>query len=470
MWDSWAVSEADERANDVMILGAGFSRAISDAMPLTDELGQEAVRRAGLDPDDPRLPSRGFDGGNFETWLSRLAEDQPHLLAADNLERRALFSRVSHAIHAVLMERQSIALSCDAPSWLYELLSVLHVRRTTVITLNYDHLIECGVDTHRLVGFGAQGPELVRTYDVLNDMPPFPPSPARFGSQVKPTLRLLKLHGSLSWYWSEGDDTGATVQRWATPGQFGAPKAEDIDARRRSLPGREPFVIPPSTTKSRFYRNLITRELWQQAYEALRTAKRLVLIGYSLPPADLTIAGLIEDAVRGRALPVTVVNPDPRPVRRQLLALGIPSTDIECIDGRRCVADFSACYANLQAGAALRLLKSAALLREPGLLLLGWSPNIDFQLGGLQPVGSIDPPNASGDVLLRASTGPDPVQPDPTLIPLLVERATVGSRLVAEAKDGRRMPVIDLWSRPAAAPGELLRLTLVPAGRPGTLR
>jgi hypothetical protein len=36
------------------------------------------------------------------------------------------------------------------PAWLYELVSVLHRRRATVITLNYDVLIEAAVQTHEI--------------------------------------------------------------------------------------------------------------------------------------------------------------------------------------------------------------------------------------------------------------------------------------------------------------------------------
>jgi hypothetical protein len=464
------VGPIDGRPEEVVLLGAGFSRALAEVMPLTDELGQEALGRAGLTADDPRLPAGGFHGGKFETWLSRLADDQPHLSDADNLDRRALFTRVSHGIHDALSERQLTALSSTAPEWFYTLLSVLHVRRPTVITLNYDDLVECGVDSHFLVNWDGRDQALVRGFDVINDMPPLPASPARWGRSVLPTFRLLKLHGSLSWYWGEGDDTGGTLQRWSTPGEFGAPRPEDTDARRRSLPGRVPFVIPPSATKSPFYRNLVTRELWQQAYDALRSTRRLVLVGYSLPGADLTIGGMIEDAASGRSLTVTVVNPCPQPVRNQLLTLGIKGEKIECRDGADCVEQFAHEYADLQARSILRTLKSAAISDNSGLLLAGWGPNIDLHPERLQPVIHIEPPDDNGDVIVHTPAAPTTVQPDPTMIPLLLERASDAARLVAESRDGQRMPIVDIRTRPSAKPGELARVTLVPAGRPAALR
>jgi hypothetical protein len=96
-----------------VILGAGFSRAISGALPLTDALGEVAVERAGQDGHGA-VAHPEFRGGNFETWLSRLADDQPHLSAAANLLNRALFLRIGQAIRSVLADRQAQALGRDA--------------------------------------------------------------------------------------------------------------------------------------------------------------------------------------------------------------------------------------------------------------------------------------------------------------------------------------------------------------------
>jgi hypothetical protein len=43
MWERWP--EPDEPI--VFVVGAGFSRAVSDRMPLTDQLGEIALERSG---------------------------------------------------------------------------------------------------------------------------------------------------------------------------------------------------------------------------------------------------------------------------------------------------------------------------------------------------------------------------------------------------------------------------------------
>lgn len=43
---------AKARQRPVYVLGAGFSRAISDMVPLIDELGDALLRRVELNPSD----------------------------------------------------------------------------------------------------------------------------------------------------------------------------------------------------------------------------------------------------------------------------------------------------------------------------------------------------------------------------------------------------------------------------------
>jgi hypothetical protein len=80
-----------ESTPEVPVLGAGFSKALSDRMPTTDELGN-LVREEYLDGEVGENAPEHFTDGRFETWLSRLAEDQAYLLPEANLRNRARFT------------------------------------------------------------------------------------------------------------------------------------------------------------------------------------------------------------------------------------------------------------------------------------------------------------------------------------------------------------------------------------------
>jgi hypothetical protein len=160
---------------DVLVLGAGFSRAVSSELPLVDELGNLCLAVDGLGKD-PRVPPGGFSGGTFETWLSRLADEQPYLSVSANLENQALFQRFSAAIADVLGERVHDALAAGCPAWLGEFVRVAHRRRACVITFNYDPLIECAVGTGLLYEWGLKEP--VFWAELTGDVPNWPPGPA----------------------------------------------------------------------------------------------------------------------------------------------------------------------------------------------------------------------------------------------------------------------------------------------------
>jgi hypothetical protein len=152
------------------------------------------------------VPAGGFRGGSFEIWLSRLADEQPYLSVQENLENQALFERFSAAIADVLGDAVQQALAAGCPDWLSELIRVAHQRRATLITFNYDPLIECAVGAGLLFDWGQSSP--VFWAEVTGDVPNWPPGPAILAADPADTFRLLKLHGSLNWYWTPRDASG----------------------------------------------------------------------------------------------------------------------------------------------------------------------------------------------------------------------------------------------------------------------
>lgn len=360
-----AVESSQGSRGDVLVLGAGFSRALSKHMPLTDLLGTRSLERAGL-AHDPTAPSGGFSDGNFETWLSRLADEQPYLNAQDNLRNKASFLQLSQAIADELGECVQRTLAEPWPSWLPPLLNVAHERRATLVTFNYDTLVECAVAAKavndRIV------PEEFAWYDVINDVPPPPPGSSRMRFPRVPTFRLLKMHGSLNWYWMSGDGTGVSLARRDLPGTYGAPAPYVEEDRERELPGRVPFVVPPAAAKSSFYSMPLLHEIWQQAANAVREAKRVVLIGYSLPPTDLTFGSLLATTLPSTSAPVVVVDRCPNAVEERLSQLGVAQHRIKLIGGDEPVDEFARLWLAEQSTTLLEFLASTPYLDDPVLV------------------------------------------------------------------------------------------------------
>lgn len=335
--------------NRTAILGAGFSRAISGQMPLTDELGKEVLGRVASGGFS--AGTRPYRGIGFEAWLSRLAEPQPDLSHAENAENRALFLRVAAAVRDVVVDCQLVELTSPMPWWLRRLIGAWHHSGTNaVITFNYDLLVEHAIDAARLWGVSNKGPARVSADAALRfgPQPPYqPPQGLTVGATLADTFQLLKLHGSIDWFWL-GDRTAGSVNRWRDEAGWGRPLVITDVARRQALPDRVPLLIPPAASKSSFYANPLLRELWQQAAQAVGEADEVAMVGYSLPVTDLVTVGMLSDRLRDRSSTVLVFNPKPAPVRKALRAIDVRASRVRSFDGPGNVCEVYANYLERQ--------------------------------------------------------------------------------------------------------------------------
>ena len=505
-------------ARDVVLLGAGFSKAVSCQFPLTPELGQHALDEAGV-PQHQR-PAKGT---GFEAWLSRIGEDQPYRSVEDNLAARRLFVQMSTAIASVMRTRQRSALQKAPRAWLDDLISVLHARQATVVSFNYDNVVECAVDGHCLTDRTGGGiGRAVTSHDIVDRLPPLPPailseeipiewplgdqmkerppSPRRDADQVARSLRLLKLHGSLSWYWSPDDETGVTLQRWRVPGTFGDPSPDDEDARRRALPGRVPFIVPPTATKSSYLTNLVVREIWARARTALAETERLIVIGYSVPPEDQVASGMLAEALRGRDVELIIVDHSAADVEARLEHLGVAAGRVRRFGAPSCVEEFAGWYRDEQARAVVESLRawaaSAGLERGrtgkdsferdgPGLqgqVRVDWGScdraSCRGHVAHSRHDGALDlngiEDSAGGEDLRVPLVAPGTVLTvDQTQVPTLLHHLAVDDqvrRLVVQIAPGQGCPVVDYTvSQPpsdvqGSIGGPSWHLTLMPSG------
>jgi hypothetical protein len=223
---------------------------------------------------------------------------------------------------------QVAALTGTMPDWLARLVALWDRLQATVITFNYDTLIEYAVNSVGMPWVQQQPPPNV---DIFQGLPganaPAEPVIARFG--------LLKMHGSIGWWWIPQDTVGNTITRVGLPGLWGEPKPLEGPA------GFERFVIPPLATKSTFLDLGPIRELWRRARRALAEADRVVIIGYSAPLTDLDTAALLSLHIP-REKPVIVVDLDPTPVADRLKRIGVEVA--ERFEGVGAAEDFASTY------------------------------------------------------------------------------------------------------------------------------
>lgn len=123
----------------------------------------------------------------------------------------------------------------------------------TVITFNYDTVLEDAL--HEL--------EVIPDYVI----PCYGPDTWK---NVSDSVRIIKLHGSINWTYSEDPSTPVLV----------IPEPLSII----QYVNKAPLLLPPSWKKNRFIKGM--ESLWNEGIEAIRQAHRVFIIGYSMPISD----------------------------------------------------------------------------------------------------------------------------------------------------------------------------------------
>lgn len=196
----------------------------------------------------------------------------------------------------------------------------------TVITFNHDLVIENAVARMPRVSTGWCLTSLYDEpdFDLLyarENVPKFPHC-TEDKCPHSPPLKLLKLHGSLNW----GVRSLSKEPKLGTLFPGPTRKIFLLDRRLMSDPqkmlsgtkkGRStwylwPLVVPPIYDKHRVTGMGILERQWQAADRAIGKTHRLILIGYSLPDADVVATQMLRRAfLENRNLDVVdCINPD----------------------------------------------------------------------------------------------------------------------------------------------------------------
>jgi hypothetical protein len=129
------------------ILGAGFSKSIFSQMPLLKDLSRELDNR--LQKEDHQIQSLWNEYASnqniddFELLLSALFQNAPWKNSVQIYTDKALYERVVIHLVDILNEKEDMYFKNMLPvNYLFEFIDFLEKYNSTVITFNYDTILE----------------------------------------------------------------------------------------------------------------------------------------------------------------------------------------------------------------------------------------------------------------------------------------------------------------------------------------
>jgi len=283
----------------VLMVGAGFSKAFSDEMPLLRDLTAVACKAVCdvYPPERLSIPKHYLD--NVEMLLSYLNEDYPWKSGETRLLEKACFLKASEAIAAKIRDAEERAFQSGIPEWARVLVRCLDAAGCSVITTNYDTVLE------RLAFVELQNwtPNLY-TVPLTNAYGRW--GVAILGGEQAETFHLFKLHGSINWFYTGSNDIPQPI--YYVPVSESSPSKE-LEKAGNVVSDLVPLIVPPVVNKTQWSgRNSLLVRIWADAHRELSDADEIYVLGYSFPETDLAIRSLISSACGRKPQVVHPVN------------------------------------------------------------------------------------------------------------------------------------------------------------------
>jgi hypothetical protein len=228
----------------------------------------------------------------YFTQLEFLAEavklapaGKPGYSSADLRVKR---ERLMGALAAVLEMSTDVAVRQGGGCQLHERLVQSLEAKDTVITFNYDCVLDHALRRHGAGKWSTRyGYTFPTDYAIENEDAWDADPPANASTK---SVHVLKMHGSLNWQVSEGDDHHIKMKR-----------------RLHRTNGIPKFtVIPPVWNKLAMDQHLF-KVLWQNAERAIRNARHIAVVGFSFTPTDLHVQSLFRVALAKSNLKTLVI-------------------------------------------------------------------------------------------------------------------------------------------------------------------
>jgi hypothetical protein len=188
--------------------------------------------------------------------------------------------------------------------------------RLNVLTTNYDLVFEIACHEQNVTcAYPLEG--LKKPINTITLDGKLPPYVALDCTNDRPVV--CKLHGSVN-YLADKDHGLYVANRWKSKGND-QPEVLNLDESYRLLQQKQltPEIVPP--TYAKLEQKPWLQQTWRYAFNALRTAKAVIFIGYSFPESDGFMGAMVRAAfgMRDQKSPlpeVWVIDPSKEVIER----------------------------------------------------------------------------------------------------------------------------------------------------------
>lgn len=308
----------------VFILGAGFSKEAK--LPPANEFfpAMQEVRNA-LENEMPHVLvpldeilrfHRKLNDSFIAPPINRNnIEDVFSLIASDSLGRNnsnlQRFMMQMAIAYTLSIKTRDLCLSdpsivSDYARWLSIMVGNVNrndLGNTTIITLNYDDIIEICCRKNSMNYNHGFAPD-IHPYEFRKDKQSFLANVNLVSSLDTNSLSIYKLHGSVRWLRIKDDRDKCGLR-------IGNPLSHITSDEFLFQPSsHEPLIEPPVFGKA--FSDPYLQRQWSCAYDALRNAHKVIIIGYSFPRTDPHILFLLISALRHNTVGQSclIVNPE----------------------------------------------------------------------------------------------------------------------------------------------------------------
>ncbi|MGE4385551.1 MAG: hypothetical protein AB7E39_06790 [Endomicrobiaceae bacterium] len=297
------MTEQTKHQKQTFILGAGFSKAVADTMPLLNELSQEIKQKIDNTQDeDIKHFWNDFiiknnigniqdkDTANFEDILTYLSTNFTYENYKGIGLKNILYEYIKEQIVEIFKEK-NIEKEIKDDQYLKNFLNYLVDTKTNVCTFNYDLVLENSFKKIKPDAKDNHFKDLYIIQKIDTGLMSF--FSEKNDDILKNTINIYKLHGSINWLYDKDVQNGIRVISDGTLPEYKL--------------GLSPLIVPPTISKNFSQLTPLLNIQWYKFREELENAEKIYIIGYSIPKTDIATYYALKTLIKHDAK-IVIVN------------------------------------------------------------------------------------------------------------------------------------------------------------------